>query len=77
MAHLKISAGKFHGGCIKLYLHKWKEFTSDMEVISTVSGMPINTASNLPIVNKHQSPFNDKEDAFIESEIQNHLKKES
>ena len=48
-----------------------------MEVISTVSGMPINTASNLPIVNKHQSPFNDKEDAFIESEIQNHLKKES
>ena len=46
-----------------------------MEVISTVSGMPVNTASNLPIINKYQYPFNDKEDAFIESEIQTLLKK--
>ena len=30
----------------KLYLDKWKELTSDMEVISTISGMPINIASN-------------------------------
>ena len=54
---------------------KWKELTSDMKVISTVSGMPINIASSLPIINKYQYPFNDKEDAFIESEIQNLLKK--
>ena len=74
-AHLKISVGKFQGGSIKLHLHKWKELTSNMEVISTVSGMPVNTASNLPIINKYQYPFNDKEDAFIESEIQNLLKK--
>ena len=47
-----------------------------MEVISTVSGMPINIASNLPITKKYQYPFNDKEDAFIESEIQNLVKKE-
>ena len=46
-----------------------------MEVISTVSGMPINIASNLTITNKYQYPFNDKEDAFIESEIQNLVKK--
>ena len=72
-AHQKISVDKFQRGCIKLYLHKWKELTSDMEVISTVSGMPINTASNLPIINKYQYPFNDKEDAFIKSEIQNLL----
>ena len=64
----------FQGGCIKLYLFKWKELTSDMEVLSTVSGMPINIASNLPIINKCQYPcFNDKEDAFIEPEIQNLL----
>ena len=37
--------------------------------------MPINIASNPPIINKYQYPFNDKEDAFIESEIQNLLKK--
>ena len=37
--------------------------------------MPVNTASNLPIINKYHYPFNDKEDAFIESEIQNLLKK--
>ena len=37
--------------------------------------MPINIASNLPIINKYQYPFNEKEDAFIESEIQNLLKK--
>ena len=36
--------------------------------------MPINIASNLPIINKYQYPFNEKEDAFIESEIQNLLK---
>ena len=46
-----------------------------MEVISTVSGMPINIASNLSIVNKYQYPFHDKEDAFIGSEIQDLLKK--
>ena len=74
-AHLKISVGKFQGGCVKLYLHKWKEITSDMEVTSTVSSMPINIASNLSIINKYQYPFNDKEDAFIESEIQSVLKK--
>ena len=74
-AHLKISVDKLQGGCIKLYLHKWKELTSDMEVINTVSGMPINIASNLPTINKYQYPFNDKEDAFIDSEIQNLLKK--
>ena len=45
-----------------------------MEVISTVSRMPTNIASNLPIINKYKYPFNDKEDAFIESEIQNLLK---
>ena len=74
-AHLKLSGDKFQGGCIKLSLHKWEELTSDMEVISTVLGMPINIASNLPITNKYQYPFNDKEDAFIESEIQNLVKK--
>ena len=52
-----------------------KELTSGMEVIGFVSGMPINIASNLPIINKYQYPFNDKEDAFSESEIQNLLKK--
>ena len=74
-AHLKISVGKFQGGSIKLHLHKWKELTSDMEVISTVSGMLINIALNLPIINTYQYHFNDKEGGFIESEIQNLLKK--
>ena len=46
-----------------------------MEVIDTISGMPINTTSNLPIIKKRQYTFNEKEDAFIESEIQNLLKK--
>ena len=63
------------GGCIKLYLHIWKKLTSDMEVISTVSGMLINIALNLPIINTYQYHFNDKEGGFIESEIQNLLKK--
>ena len=74
-AHLKISIDKFQGGCIKFYLYKWKELTSDMEVIGTVSGMPINIASNLSTINRYQYSFNDKEDAFIGSEIQNLLKK--
>ena len=74
-AHLKLSVDKFQGDCIKLYLHKWKKLTSDMEVTGTVSGMSRNIASNLAIINKYQYPFNDKEDAFIESEIQNLLKK--
>ena len=43
-----------------------------MKVIGTVSGMPINITSNLPIINKYQYFFND---TFIESEIQNLLKK--
>ena len=59
-----------------MYLHKWKELTFDIEVISTVLGMPINITSNFPIFNKYQYPFNIKEDAFIESEIQSLLKKE-
>ena len=63
------------GDCIKLYLHIWKKLTSDMEVISTVSGMLINIALNLPIINTYQYHFNDKEGGFIESEIQNLLKK--
>ena len=46
-----------------------------MEVISTVSGMLINIALNLPIINTYQYHFNDKEGGFIESEIQNLLKK--
>ena len=74
-AHLKISIVKFQGGCIKFCLYKWKELTSDMEVIGTVSGMPINIASNRSTINKYQYSFNDKEDAFIGSEIQNLLKK--
>ena len=74
-AHLKISIDKFQGGCIKFYLYKWKELTSDMEVIGTVSGMSINIASNLSTINKYQYSFNDKDDSFIGSEIQNILKK--
>ena len=46
-----------------------------MEVIGTVSAMPIDIASNPPIINKYQYSFNDKEDVFIESKIQNLLKK--
>ena len=76
-AHLKIGIDKFQGRCIKFCLYKWKELTSDMEVIGTVSGMPINNTSNLSIINRYQYPFNDKGDAFIGSEIQNLLKKES
>ena len=76
IAHLKISVGEFQGSCIKLYLHKWKELTFDMEVISTVLGIPINIASNLSIFDKYQYTFNIKEDDFIESEIQSLLKKE-
>ena len=72
-AHLKLSVDKYQGDCNKLYLHKWKKLASDMEVTGTVSDMSRNIASNL--VNKYQYPFNDKEDAFIESEIQNLLKK--
>ena len=75
VAHLKTIVDKFQGGCIKLYLHKKKELTSVLEVIGTVSGMPIDIASNLPVINKYQYPFNDKEDVFIESKIQNLLKK--
>ena len=52
-----------------------ERLASDVEVISIVSGMPIDIVSNLPIVNKYQYPFNDKVDAFIESGIQNLLKK--
>ena len=74
-AHLKLSVDKFQGDCIKLYLHKWKKLTSDMEVTGTVSGMSRKIASNLAIINKYQYRFNDKEDAFIESEIQNLLKR--
>ena len=74
-AHLKIIVDKFQGGCIKLYLHKQKELTSVLEVIGTVSAMPIDIASNPPIINKYQYSFNDKEDVFIESKIQNLLKK--
>ena len=46
-----------------------------MEVIGTVSAKPIDIASNPPIINKYQYSFNDKEDVFIESKIQNLLKK--
>ena len=46
-----------------------------MEVIGTVSGMSINIASNLSTINKYQYSFNDKDDSFIGSEIQNILKK--
>ena len=65
----------FKGGFIKLYLHKWKELTSNMEVIDTVLGMPINITTNLPIINKYQYPFNDKEGAFAEFKIRNLFKK--
>ena len=54
---------------------KWKELTSDMENISTVSSVPINITLNLPIIHKYQYPFNDKKDAFIEFKIPNLLKK--
>ena len=37
--------------------------------------MRINIAANLPIINKYQYPSNDTDDVFIESEIQNLLKK--
>ena len=33
-AHLKISVDKFQGGYIKLYLHKWIEWTSDKALLS-------------------------------------------
>ena len=45
-----------------------------MEVIGTILGMPINITSNLPVIKKYQPPFNEKEDTFIESEMQNVLK---
>ena len=77
VAHLKTIVDKFQGGCIKLYLHKKKELTSVLEVIGTVSGMPIDIASNLPVINKYQYPFNDKEDVFIEFKFKISLKKES
>ena len=58
-AHLKLNVDQFQWGCIKVYLHKWKEVTSNMEVIDTVLGMPINITSDRPIINKYQYPFND------------------
>ena len=54
-AHLKLSVDKFQGGCIK--------------AVGPVAGVPINIRSNLPLINKYQYSFNDKEDAFIESGI--------
>ena len=58
-----------------MYLHKWKELTFNIEVIGTVLGMPINITTNLPISNKYQYPFNDKEGAFTEFKVQNLYKK--
>ena len=41
-----------------------------MELKGIISDMSIHIASKFPLVNKYQYPSNDKEDTFIESEIQ-------
>ena len=60
---------EFQGGCIKNNFWNWRELTSDPEVLSTVSGLPIDLLGDLPSNAAFQYPFGTKEHAFVITEI--------
>ena len=64
-------------GRIKLHYMQWCSLTSDMEVIETVTGMPIDILGNLDNARRtsFQYPFGKEEHNFVKVEIERLLRK--
>lgn len=63
-------------GCIKKQISEWEKITSDPEVLSTVSGLPLDFIEEIDYAtSKNPSNFSQKEEIFLSSEIEKLLSK--
>ena len=72
--YLQDRVKSFQGGTLKFHLKQLKELTFDLEILTTLSGMHIET-DNLPAVKLCQYPFSKREQEFVAAEIKTLLAK--
>ena len=65
----------FYGGRIADFYDRWRELTSDPEILQTVQGLRITINDVLPESNNFQYPFKKSEELFVASEIERLLEK--
>ena len=69
-AYFRSRSNGFKAGKLKHYLHKWKEFTSDKEILQTVSGFKLELLGDPPV--KHNScipQFLKEDESAVDLEI--------
>ena len=76
-AYLIDKVNNFYAVSVKNFETKWKKYTNDKEVLSTVSELPINFHSDDFAQNYREVElkFSSKEKQFISNKIKNLLKK--
>ena len=72
-AHFTSRSNEFKAGRIKHYFHKWKELTSDKEILQTVLGLKLEFLDNPQFLNIPE--FSKEDESVIDSEIQKLLAK--
>ena len=65
----------FYGGRIADFYDRWRELTSDPEILQTVQGLRITINDVLPESNNFQYPLKKSEELFVASDIERLLRK--
>jgi len=72
--YLRRKICKFEAGLLKHHFNQWKSITTDIEVIQTITGLPI-PITELPQTPYKSYPVDLKRKQFIDEEIKTLLKK--
>ena len=62
---------EFTAGQLKNYLSVWKKYTSDVEVLGTISGIIVDNVHELIQKNVRETVFSQKEQSCVRRELQN------
>ena len=75
-AYFRSRSNEFKTGKLKQYFHKWKELTSDKEIIETVWHLKLEFLSDSPVKHNSYIPqFSKEDESVIDLEIQKPLAK--
>ena len=76
MAYFKSMNNEFKAGKLKRYFYKWKELTSNKEILQTVLGLKLEFSGDPPIKHNSYIPqFSKEDESAIDLEIQKILGK--
>ena len=75
LLHVKNTPDNFVAGQIKYCFSRWELLTNDIEILTTVRGLPIALKKEISPSKFVQHKFSSKENFFVESEINDLLRK--